>query len=134
MNDADAEKQIARIKRYIDKWMPAGFGWWKIDIQYDRSAGEQSHEDQRSSAGQCSERWEYRMAQITFFLKTVETMDDEELEEVVVHELSHLLLGPVRDYSTEANRQMTEFAVTSVARALISTHQKVIKRSTCGCG
>lgn len=81
MNDTEADAQKERVQRYLDKWMPAGFGWWKLNIKYDRGD--------------------------------------------VVHELSHLLVGSIRDYSTDAQRQMTEFAVSCVTNALLWTHQNV---------
>lgn len=123
MNDAEFEKQKARVQRYIDKWMPAGFGWWRIDFMWERSSA--SGFEGCTENANIIEHWQYRAATITFNLGATKDLTDERLEETVIHELSHLLLGSIRDYSTDAQRQMTEFAVTSVARALLWTHQFV---------
>lgn len=123
MNDAEFEVQKARVQRYLDKWMPAGFGWWRIETVWERGNHESC--DTQDTAAQCTEQWEYRDGRITFFLGKIKDLTEEYLEEAVVHELSHLLIGSIRDYSTPTERQLTEFAVTSVARALLWTHQHV---------
>lgn len=123
MNDEEFEKQKARVQRYIDKWMPAGFGWWRLDIQWER--GSASGFEGYTENPNIIEHWQYRAATITFNLGATKDLTEERLEETVVHELSHLLVGSILDYSTEAQCQMTEFAVTSVARALLWTHKHV---------
>lgn len=123
MNDADAAIQKERVQRYLDKWMPAGFGWWKIKLEWDR--GDHADCDTYERAAHINEQWEYRQAKICFHLSKLKDESDEGVERIVVHELSHLLVGSVRDYSTDAQRQMTEFAVSCVTNALLWTHQNV---------
>ncbi len=122
MNDVDAEFQKRRINRYLKKWRPAGFGWWKITIEWSRA------EDGDSNAT-INEDWEYRQAVITFYLVRAALLSDDDLEAVVVHELSHLLVGSIADYSTDDKRKQTEFAVSCVERALLWTHEFVLKKT-----
>lgn len=123
MKDAEADVQKARIKKLMDKWMPAGFGWWKIDVEYNR--GTVDGKEGSSKNASVYEMWEYRSATITFNLPAIATHNDDDLEETVVHELAHLLVGSIRDYSTDERRQMTEYAVTTITRALIWTSKHV---------
>lgn len=123
MNDAEADIQKARIQRYLDKWMPAGFGWWKLKIDYER--GSSTGKESLIETANIIENWEYRSARITFYLDCTTDLNDDDLEHTVVHELSHLLLGSIRDYSTDDRRQMTEFAVTAVTRALLGTNRNI---------
>lgn len=117
MNDQEADIQIARIQKYLKRWMGAGFGWWRLDIEYER--GNKTGFEGCIENANILEHWQYRAATITFNLPAVEQLTDERLEEMVVHELSHLLIGSIRDYSNDAQRQMTEFAVTNIARSLV---------------
>lgn len=123
MDDAAAEVQKARVNKYLEKWRPAGFGWWRVDLEWDRG----SHDDcdtQRRLAS-CKINWEYRAATISFVLPALVSLNEEELEETVVHELAHLLIASIQDYSDSNTRQLTEYAVTCVTRALLWTNQHV---------
>jgi Zn-dependent peptidase ImmA (M78 family) len=119
MNDKAAEAQKKRVDKYLKKWREAGFGWWKIDVTWSRG----DHEDEAPATCYC--QWEYRQAEITFYLPAIAKLTDEEVEGVVVHELSHLLVASVENYDDDNTRQKTEYAVSCVATALLWTNQNV---------
>ena len=64
--------------------------------------------------------WEYRRTEITWYLPRVAELELQELEETVVHELAHALVAPMEENLTEKHRKVCEFAVESVARALLA--------------
>lgn len=119
MNDAEAESIKKRIQAILARWRPSGFAWWRIRTVYDR--GCHADCDTRARVAQTQMRWEYREATITFYLDRFEKLGDEESEAAVVHELSHLLVSPIEDASSDLARQVTEHAVELVASALLWT-------------
>ncbi len=116
MTDREAARQKARVKKYLDKWYEAGFGWWRITYVWDRSYNTGNDE----VAAECSAHWQYRTAQITFFLPVIqETKDEDELERIVVHELCHVLIASTQNFETSDLREMTEYATENVTKALM---------------
>jgi len=112
------EKLKARIDKILKKWVEvAGFRWWKIDIVYtfDRS------DSSRNVLGTTDTLWAYRSATIEFFLAAIfeQKYTDEQLEDFIVHELSHILVASL--VSDESDRDKMEYATECVARALLFT-------------
>ena len=116
MNDKQYEKERRRVRKLWDKWFrPIGLGWWQVDLNWAR----ERDEDEPATAGMTTTNWQYRTASVTFFLPATLELDDEKLEEVVVHELTHILCGPIQDMSSDERREITEHTVTTIARSLI---------------
>lgn len=113
-----------RIKKIAEEWIDfAGFRWWQIDLVYiyDR------HETVRDVQADCKTMWAYRRARIQFFLAALMESDysDEELEDIIVHELSHILVASLVYDDTDIDKM--ECAVENVARALLFTKRRVKK-------
>lgn len=124
MDDTQYEIQKTRVLRFITKWRKAGFGWWNITYVWERSLKEDEIRKVTVPA-QITEKWEYLNAEITFYLGSIETLTDDEVENAVVHEHAHLLVGSIRNYDTDESRKMTEFSVTLITNALLNTHKFV---------
>lgn len=116
MNDKEYAKQKKRVKKYWDKWFESiGLAWWKIDITWDR----EREEGTPSQLGKTETRWQYRTAAVTFNLPEIAIVTDERLEECVVHEMTHILVGGLHDLRDDQSREITEYTVTTIARAII---------------
>jgi hypothetical protein len=90
-------KEKARINRFIYKWVtPLGLGWWKVDIDFCDGPPEDMGGGFEETA-RCHVRWPYRKAKVEFWLNSTMHLDDEALEEVVVHELCHILVNQMRE-------------------------------------
>lgn len=63
--------------------------------------------------------WEYRQASITWYLPMIASMSDADLEVCVVHELCHVLLGPIREHLKASGAKLDELATENVARAIL---------------
>lgn len=125
MTDAEYKKQKARVEKYLDKWFkPAGFGWFGVSIDFNRHLKD---DREFTSAADTSTHWQYRKAHINFYLPAIVDIDDAELERVVVHELSHVLIGSVSNFSNDEYREMTEYATECVTQALLYTNKYVKK-------
>lgn len=61
--------------------------------------------------------WPYRKATINFWFNATTDLDDEDLEEVVVHELCHILVNQMR----EKGIVHEEAVVTALSKAFIWT-------------
>lgn len=114
MTDKEYKATKVRIQKMLKKWRPAGFGWFHISYSYERE-----HDENPRLAAKCDVDWQYKSAHITFFAPVMSELDDERLENTVVHELCHVLISPIQDFSDENTRQMTEYTTSLVADSLI---------------
>jgi hypothetical protein len=118
MTDAEYERLKAKIAKCMEYWRSkAGFGWWTLDWRMER----EGKEDEPNTAAETWEQWQYRQGTIAFYAPAMADMDDWKIEHVVVHELSHLLVGPIRDFSDDEHVQLTEAATENVTMALMYT-------------
>ena len=126
MTDKEFREQKRRVNKYLDKWQkPAGFGWWYITVEYERDR----YTDEPNTAAHCWSQWQYHQATIRFYLPALKSLEDEELERTIIHELCHLLISPLEDYSTPERRQITEHTTSLVADALYWAYSNVGKES-----
>lgn len=120
MTDKEYRDQKARVKRFWDKWFTTlGLGWWVVDLYWERSRDE----EHPSQLGETSSKWQYRSAAVTFNLPEIATVDDDRLEECVVHEMVHILVNGIQDIRYDQSTEITEYTVTTVARAIIWARQ-----------
>lgn len=116
MTDREFKTQRARVSKAWEKWFtPIGMGWWQVD----RQSAREREEDEPATAAMTTTNWQYRTASVTFYLPACADLNDDQLEEVVVHEMVHILCGPIQDMSDDSRREITEHTVTTIARAII---------------
>lgn len=120
MTDKEYYKQKSRVQKSLNKWQAAGFAWFKITHTFKREAKDSN---EMTAAADCTAYWEYKSAWVNWYLPNLVGKTDDELEGIVVHELSHILISSTQNYSTDQDRQMTEFAASMVADALIWASQ-----------
>jgi len=68
--------------------------------------------------------WEYREAAIIWYRSNCENLSPAEIDEVVVHELSHVLVAPMSDHLPNKHHKLEEFVVESISRAIIKSYGK----------
>lgn len=116
MTDKEYREQKKRVQKYFDKWYSVlGMGWYRIDRNWDRARSE----DAPNEAAITSWQWQYRTASITYRLPVIAELDDDKLENVVVHEFAHILTGAMVQNAPDDNDQLKEYGTECVARALI---------------
>lgn len=116
MTDKEYNFEKARILKYLKKWHGAGFGWFTVDYTWHRHLKDG---ETITAMADTSTDWEYRRAYINWYLPMFQGVPDERCESTVVHELSHILVASTSNFSTDEDRQMTEYATSLVASALI---------------
>ena len=76
-----------------------------------------------STAAVTKSVWQYRFAIIHWYMPNVVGMSDDDLENTVVHEYVHVLLGPLAAHIKNSAADLNELATENVARALLATYR-----------
>ena len=113
MTDAEFEKQKARVQAVWDKWAKIlHLDHYYINITWERKYdGDKTH-----WLASTQTDWHYRQMFVFFYLPKIETVDDDQLDNLVLHEIAHMFVSPL--CTTESDSQKLEFATENVARAL----------------
>lgn len=94
---------------------------WKVTINYYDSMEDMPEGASYNCAGYTVSNFRYLEATIHVNLKRCEDMDEDEIEYVVVHELTHLLVSPLIESSDVTP---LEYTVTSISRILQGLRDK----------
>ncbi len=92
-----------KLDKYFQWWINRlGLRWWKIDLRWANSKRESSymyHDDGTIAMMDCWADWKYMKAEITINMYEFvrQNNSDDELEEIVVHELMHILLNEMKE-------------------------------------
>ena len=132
MTDAEFEQLEARIQAIADEWIEClGLRWWHISFFYHRDSGEyraSSPEDMPlSSKGYTAASWAYCDAAVHLNMPGLAEYDATHLEEVVVHELMHIMVHEMRSVTNCACDQFDirheERVCTTLQRAFMRTKE-----------
>lgn len=103
MDDARLAVQRARIVRLIDLWhTPLGLRFWKVQHVYYREllprvgAIRTVDGEIQDPVARCEADWRYFHATIRWACPLTEELTDDELEEIFVHECTHILVNEMR--------------------------------------
>lgn len=121
MNDETFETQRARVLAIVERWKPVIAYGWRLDVAWSRGPFQVGGAIDAECVGAIGYAWDYLEATVTFDLAQCETLSDERIEEVVVHELSHLLVAPaVESGSRSVLLSRKEHMTTLIARSLLA--------------
>lgn len=112
----DVSEEELHVLNLIRKWVPIlGLEAWKIDIDLEF----------RHDYLPCrvSALWAYLHAHLQVNVPLLFTLNDEQLEETIVHELVHVVLSELRDDSKEEDLH-EERTATILARAFMRIVKK----------
>jgi hypothetical protein len=111
-------KHIKKImKGHVKKWAPLlGLSDWILDVEYTWDS-DHSGPPGLIVGGRAFSSWQYLRGILHFFLPSLVHYREEDLEEVAVHELLHLIMEQAT--YEEATGLDQERVVTEVARALL---------------
>jgi hypothetical protein len=116
MTDKEFNQQKKRVQKFWNKWFKTiGLGWFRVEVHWNRLR----NEDYPDEVAHTTTNWQYRQAAVTFNLPACVDLNDEVLEEAVIHEMSHILVGGIQDFRDDQAREITEYTVTTVARAIL---------------
>lgn len=75
--------------------------------------------DDESVIAETATNWQYREANINWYMDKVVTLGERALERTIVHELTHILTAPMEDNIKRGREEFAELAVEGIARAFI---------------
>ena len=101
-----------KIRAYFKKWEWIVLKWgWKFDVNYRDSYDDMPEGTGEDAAAIVFAKWLYLQADIYINVKKVSSLEDKEIEYMVVHELTHLLVSPLQEDLDNA-----EMCVTTISR------------------
>lgn len=119
LTDKDYNQLKTELKALSFKWSERmGLRWYRIHFEWVREYAYHDSKDRHNVGAETKSMWQYREATITFYLEKLAAFTKEEREEVVIHELSHVLVSPIEDLGDDNASQMTEYTTTMVAKAV----------------
>lgn len=113
------------VRKYIDKWItPLGLRWWHIDVHYvrDKKTIQKyfSNEDEgKVTFARVFSDWQYLKASVYVNVREAAGQTEEEIEDMILHELCHLLVNEMR----EPGLKHEERVVTGLQRAFKWTRE-----------
>lgn len=104
------------VRKHIDRWkyLATSYGW-KFDIYYADN-GHRMPSGNEDAAGVTFTQFQYLSADIWFNLTKLSDCNESEIEEIVVHEITHMLIAPVQK---DNNEQNVEYTTTVVSRLFL---------------
>lgn len=119
MNDAEYAATKERVMEVFERWRyPLGLNMWRLHMRWNRLDKPAGDGILARVAGEATPDWRYLEATVEWYLPVLEDMDDEELEYVVLHELTHVVLNEMRESAGEGGIDHEERVVTQVAKVL----------------
>src|SRR3954468_1821537 len=92
MDDKTYRKYKTSLTRTVTKWRDImGLNSYRFDFRWDRSYCS----DNAGVAAEVKCSWQYKTILITFYMPQLQELSDDEIEGVIVHELSHVLVHPI---------------------------------------
>lgn len=123
MEDKDVLKEYKRIrdktKKILLAWSAAmGLRWWNLEVDYVYEAIGDGHPI--GTAGVATVQWQYGDLHIQFSIPAL-LKNEDRIEEIVVHELSHALTACITQGQSESEEGnlLEERAVTEIQKALM---------------
>ena len=111
------ERYKKNIEKTVARWQTA------MDLGFITIHNHFSDEDPAQTA-EVITNWEYREAMIIWYAKANDLTKDE-LDEVTVHELSHILVAPMSDHLPAKHIKLEEFVVSSITKAILGVRNEV---------
>jgi hypothetical protein len=111
-----------RVCVSFDKWNDLlELHWCNITLHRSDSF----RADDNACAADTAAQWQYREATINVYLPAIAHFSDPEIEELLVHEMVHILVNSLESLVGDRHVNLRELSVENVARALIAVHRAV---------
>ena len=121
MTDVEFNKLKRRVMKTMVKWRAIlGLARWRDTVQFvDRFKDD---DDKGAIGAECVVRWPYRRYLIYIYMPVIAAYEDETLEQLIVHELCHVLLDPL--CCNDVEQDTIEAVTTDVEMALWNAHRE----------
>lgn len=121
MTDKEFKQLQRKIVKLSREWRDKlGLSSYRLHHTWNRET-----KDKVDNCGaEVSMRWEYLEADFTWYMPALQELNDDELEETVIHEFCHILIAPLMHEDTEHGRAIYERVTTTVQRAISYVHHE----------
>ena len=115
------DETLKLLKKQVERWkyMVLHYGW-KFDVYYHDSAEDMPEDATINCCAYTRADFEYLQASIHINLRKCQDLDKDTIEYIIVHELVHLLISPLRENSDSTPTIYTnlEYTVTTIAQII----------------
>lgn len=113
------KEAVKRLRKYLNYWMYFVKHWgWKVTLYFCDGYEEMPDEADPTTTAITYCTWPYLEGKVYFNTRLVK--DDENwIEELVIHELSHFLVAPM-----QSDKRNLEISVSMIARTLKGLRDK----------
>ena len=120
----ELEQRVVRFSKEIAEWL--NLEHTDVRISFNRDTGDPDFPD---TACETAAKWEYSSATMTWNLDNIVGTKRHQLEELILHEYVHILLGPLDEYIPNKAHATArcEFVTENLARLLIRQWRKYRK-------
>lgn len=116
--DKVAAQQKKRIEELAGKWLaPLHLDKWDVKFVLRYDAEEYLDDVKVAMSVHC--QWQYMVAEVYVNLEEIIPLSDKELEEAFLHEMGHVFLNEMREWSKK-NVRHEERVATHLARAFLA--------------
>jgi hypothetical protein len=118
-NKTEKEKLFSKC---VSDWSKITWaGWWHIDVCYfDEHEYYKQEGLSDGSLAVCSTDWRYMHATIRVNSDKLQEIENEDIEEIAVHEMMHIFLNEMREEGIDHEERVATF----LARSFICTRDK----------
>lgn len=103
----------------VDKWVKILQLQW---VELTLARNDSFHAEEEEVAAATSVKWSYRQADIRAYMPVIVSYTDAQMDILVVHELTHVLVNSMEDKISPRYVDQCELAVENVARAIVAAH------------
>lgn len=114
---AQYKELVEKIETLVTYWEPL-FDLPGIEVQH-RFLPTTADSD-RDQVADTHVMWQYRRAQVRWWLGQAIALDPDSLELILIHEYVHILMGPLPPVK---NDDLEELVTESLARAILKAHR-----------
>lgn len=120
MSDKEYNQLKKKITRLASLWRERlGLNTYRLHHSWDRTTKEKAD----NCGAEVKMRWEYLEADFTWYMPALKDLNDDELEECIVHEFCHVLIAPLMYDDSEHGRLVYERVTSTVQRAIGWTYE-----------
>lgn len=120
--DSEYRKIRSMVRAAFFKWARVlGLRYWDCRVDYRRIPFP-PHAQGGVTAAKCHCKWEYRMVTVEVSLIDLSDLNQEQIEDVVIHELLHALVHEMREDDPDCKHE--EAVVTGLTRAIRWTYNE----------
>jgi predicted metallopeptidase len=121
LTEKDLTKYKRTVERVLNKWVKL-LGLDRCTLTIEFSDESKTSEEGMSVIAETSASWQYNAAYIIFYLANFNKVKPDRIEMAIIHELIHILVNEMRNYSASDGTEHEERVVCSLTDAVLNAY------------